>query len=154
MTFDVKGCAIGGPIAGRTGNGDGTFGAPVNFSQGVLGDTLLVGDLNGDKKLDLAFSNSQENPRSRATVTPSGGSAVTSTLTIDYSSRLQARPRFRSLKCSVDSRRNAGVSRSAWRLPWLQQRHSAGMVGYGPSRCYFYWRPDGSRYLGAEEEEE
>lgn len=51
--------------AGR-GNGDGTFGVAVNFSQGVLGDALLVGDLNGDKKLDLVFSNSQEIAQSRA----------------------------------------------------------------------------------------
>jgi hypothetical protein len=42
------------------GNGDGTFGTPVYFSQNVYGSNLLVGDLNQDGKLDLIWQNINE----------------------------------------------------------------------------------------------
>src|SRR5205807_2278591 len=39
------------------GNGDGTFGAPVNFTVGTNPRSVAVGDFNGDGKLDLAVAN-------------------------------------------------------------------------------------------------
>src|SRR5262249_29877826 len=50
-----------GDVGFYAGKGDGTFQAPVNFAMGggmMLGPgPAAVGDLNGDKKLDLVFNN-------------------------------------------------------------------------------------------------
>jgi len=42
------------------GNGDGTFQSPVPYGTGTLPEGLLVGDLNGDGKLDLAVTNQSD----------------------------------------------------------------------------------------------
>ena len=39
------------------GNGDGSFGAPVNYGVGIEPSSVAVGDLNGDGKFDLAVTN-------------------------------------------------------------------------------------------------
>ena len=41
-------------IAIFAGAGDGTFGAPVGFSEGVGGESLIAADLNGDLHVDIA----------------------------------------------------------------------------------------------------
>ncbi len=43
------------------GNGDGTFGPPVNFAAGLRPKSVAVGDFNGDGKLDLAVVNRDSN---------------------------------------------------------------------------------------------
>jgi VCBS repeat protein len=74
------------------GNGDGTFGAAVNFGAGTFPDTTAVGDFNGDNKPDLAVANQASNnvsillntcspPPPSPTLTPTDTPTNTSTAT-------------------------------------------------------------------------
>ena len=49
-----------GNVAVLLGNGDGTFQAPLTFPVGTNPESVVVGDFNGDGKLDLAVANFDE----------------------------------------------------------------------------------------------
>ncbi len=49
-----SGASGAGGVAVRLGNGDGTFQPQVAFPTGSMGLDLAMGDLNGDRRLDLA----------------------------------------------------------------------------------------------------
>jgi uncharacterized protein (UPF0548 family) len=53
---------IGGSISILLGNGDGTFQAAVNYAAGLGPQFVVVGDFNGDGKLDLAVANNGRHP--------------------------------------------------------------------------------------------
>ncbi len=46
-----------GNISILSGNGDGTFKAPINYPSGFNSSSVITGDFNGDGKLDLAVPN-------------------------------------------------------------------------------------------------
>lgn len=50
-----------GPVAVLLGNGDGTFRKPVGYATGFGAGQLIIADLNGDHRLDLAVISSQVN---------------------------------------------------------------------------------------------
>jgi len=52
--------AVGGLASILLGNGDGTFQAPVTYPHGGSGNTVAVGDLNLDARLDLAVTNEDD----------------------------------------------------------------------------------------------
>jgi hypothetical protein len=50
-----------GTVSVFLGNGNGTFGSPTNLTTGTNANSVAIGDLNGDGKLDLAVANAGSN---------------------------------------------------------------------------------------------
>jgi len=55
----VMGCQTLGQVVVMLGNGNGTFKAPKDYSVPAGVDTVLLGDFNGDGKLDVAVTNDE-----------------------------------------------------------------------------------------------
>ncbi len=57
----TKGACLPGYAAVLISNGDGTFQPPVPYATGLQPGSLVIGDFNGDRKPDLATTNSASN---------------------------------------------------------------------------------------------
>ncbi|HEV2381949.1 MAG TPA: VCBS repeat-containing protein [Terriglobia bacterium] len=59
-----SGCGLGGSVSVFLGNGDGTFQNQVEYATGHCPQMAIVGDFNGDGKLDLAVASLGDNAAS------------------------------------------------------------------------------------------
>ena len=69
------------------GNGNGTFGAPAGRVTGTISGAAVLGDLDGDGRLDLITANQSANPQSSLTLwlgQPGGQFAVQSDLALGF----------------------------------------------------------------------